>query len=473
LYVGKNANFAPFLTIIAIYMGKFIRLKKGFDINLAGKAAPTFATSDQPETFAIKPTDFFGVYMPKVVVKEGDTVQAGSPLFHDKKHEGIVFTAPVSGEIVEINRGEKRKLLEVKILADKSVEYVQFPKYTISEIANLTREKAQEQILKSGVWPNLVQRPFGIVADPTETPKSIFISGFDSHPLAPDYNVLFKGQDQFFQVGIDILKKFCGGAVHLNVHSAQEIGTIFSQAKGVELNKFSGPHPSGCVGVQIHHIDPIGKSDVVWTINPYGVIQIGKLFVSGVYDASKVIAVAGSEVTKPQYYKTYTGASVKKFLQGNLKQEHVRVISGNVLTGTKINKDGHVGFFDQLVSVIPEGDYYEFLGWVTPSANKLSFSRAWGLFSFLNYKKEYVLDSNFRGEPRAFVQTGVFEQVTPIDILPTHLLKAIIAEDYDDMEALGIYEVIEEDLALCEFVDVSKHQVQEILREGIELMQNS
>ena len=227
------------------------------------------------------------------------------------------------------------------------------------------------------------------------------------------------------------------------------------------------------VGIQIHHIDPIGKNDVVWTINPYGVIQIGKLFLNGIYDASKVIAVAGSEVTKPQYYKTYTGASVKKFLQNNLKQEHVRVISGNVLTGSKINKDGHIGFFDQLVSVIPEGDYFEFLGWLKPSAKKLSFGRAWGLLSFLNYKKEFVLDSNLRGEPRAFVQTGVFEQVTPIDILPTHLLKAIIAEDYDDMEALGIYEVIEEDLALCEFVDVSKHQVQEILREGIELMQNS
>jgi Na+-transporting NADH:ubiquinone oxidoreductase subunit A len=243
--------------------------------------------------------------------------------------------------------------------------------------------------------------------------------------------------------------------------------------QGVELNKFSGPHPSGCVGVQIHHIDPMGKSDVIWTINPYGVIQIGKLFLNGIYDASKIIAVAGSELQDPQYYKTYIGASIKKFLQNNLKQEHVRVVSGNVLTGTKINKDDHIGFYDQLISVIPEGDQYEFLGWITPSANKLSVSRAWGLFSFLNYKKEYILDSNTKGEPRAFVQTGVFEKVTPMDILPTHLLKAIIAEDYDDMEALGIYEVIEEDLALCEFVDVSKHNVQAILREGIELMQNS
>ncbi|MBL7842392.1 MAG: Na(+)-translocating NADH-quinone reductase subunit A [Cyclobacteriaceae bacterium] len=454
-------------------MGKFIRLKKGFDINLAGKATPKVATIEQPETFAIKPTDFHGIYMPKVVVKEGDSVKAGSVLFHDKKHENIVFTAPVSGEVVEVRRGEKRKLLEVRILADKTVEYVQFDKYSVSDIVNLKREKALEQLLKSGVWVNIVQRPFGIVADPNEKPKSIFISGFDSSPLAPDYNILYKGQEHYFQAGVDILKKFTSGPVHVNVHSEREISPVFSQVKGAELNKFSGPHPSGCVGVQIHHLDPINKGDVVWTISPYGVIQIGKLFLNGIYDASKVVAVAGSEVKEPQYYATYTGASVKKFLANNLKQDHVRVVSGNVLTGTKIENDGYVGFFDQLVTVIPEGDYFEFLGWIKPTTNKLSFHRAFGLLSFLTPKKEFVLDSNSRGEPRAFVQTGVFEKVTPIDILPTYLLKAIIAEDYDEMEALGIYEVIEEDLALCEFVDVSKHNVQAIVREGIELISNS
>ena len=378
-----------------------------------------------------------------------------------------------SGEVVEIRRGEKRKLLEVKILADRTVEHLPFTKYSVSEIANLTRAEAQANILKSGAWVHIVQRPFGIVADPAETPKSIFISAFDSHPLAPDYNFIFKGQEQYFQVGIDVLKKFTDGPIHLNVHTKKEIGAIFSQAQGVELNKFSGPHPSGCVGVQIHHVDPLGKSDVIWTINPYGVIQIGKLFLNGVLDASKIIAVAGSEVKEPKHFKTYTGACVKKFLQNNLKEDHVRIISGNVLTGTKIGIEDHIGFHDHLISVIPEGDQHEFLGWILPSAKKLSLSRAFGLFSFLNYNKEYILDSNTKGEPRAFVQTGVFEKVTPMDVLPTHLLKAIIAEDYDDMEALGIYEVIEEDLALCEFVDVSKHNVQAILREGIDLIQNS
>jgi Na+-transporting NADH:ubiquinone oxidoreductase subunit A len=457
-------------------MGTFIRLKKGFDINLAGKAAPQIAAnqpSESGDVFSIKPTDFHGIYLPKVLVKEGDVVKSGTPLFHDKRNESVIFCAPVSGEVVEVKRGDKRKLLEIKILADRNMEYVQFQKYGFSDLSRLTRETAQQQILQSGVWPNLVQRPFGIVADPNETPKSIFISAFDSSPLAPDYSIIFKGQEQAFQAGIEVLRKFTSGKIHVNIRGDKEVSAVFSQAQGVELNKFTGPHPAGNVGVQIHHIDPIGKADLVWTINPFGVIQIGKLFLNGIYDASRIIAVAGSELKTPQYYSTYTGASVKKFLSNNLKQENVRVISGNVLTGTRIPKDGYVGFFDNLVSVIPEGDYYEFMGWIAPSSRKLSTSRAFGLFSFLNYNKEFTLDSNMHGEPRAFVQTGTFEKVVPMDILPTFLLKAILAEDYDEMEALGIYEVIEEDLALCEFVDVSKHNVQEIVREGIDLMLNS
>jgi Na+-transporting NADH:ubiquinone oxidoreductase subunit A len=454
-------------------MGKFIRLKKGFSINLKGKAAPKVVEVEQPETFVVKPTDFYGLYMPKPVVKEGDSVKAGTPLFHDKRHENVIFTSPVSGEIVEIKRGEKRKLLEIKILSDKRVEHESFKKYSVSDINNLSTAEIKNQLLSSGVWPNLVQRPFGIVADPGVTPKAIHISAFDTHPLAPDYNILFKGQDQYFQVGIDVLKRLTPGVVHINTHSTSEISTVFSQTKRAEVNKFAGSHPAGCVGVQIHHLDPINKGQVVWTINPAGVIQIGKLFLNGIYDTSKLVAVAGSELKNPQYYKTYTGASVKKFLENNLANDHVRVISGNPLTGTAIGKEGHLGFFDHQVSVLPEGDYSEFIGWITPGKRKLSFHRAIGLFSFLNPAKEREVDTNTHGEPRAFVQTGIFEQVTPMDVYPTFLLKSILAEDIDEMEALGIYEVIEEDLALCEFVDVSKHKVQEILREGLELVQQS
>lgn len=453
-------------------MGKQIRLRKGFDINLAGKASPTIASIDHPELFAVKPPDFQGVYLPRMLVAEGDTVKAGTPLFRDKRLENVFFTAPVSGEVVEVKRGDKRKLLEVRILADRSFDHVQFKKYSTSDLTNLDRAAAQEQMLSSGVWVNLVQRPYGVIADPAETPKAIFISAFDSHPLAPDYNVLFKGEEQYFQAGVDVLRKFTAGVVHLNV-DANAPASVFGQTKGVELNQFSGPHPAGCVGVQIHHLDPINRGEIVWTINPGGVIQIGKLFLNGIYDASRVVAVAGSEIRQPQYYKTYSGANINKMIGNNLNTQHVRCISGNVLTGTHIDKDGFLGFFDHLVSVIPEGDYYEFLGWISHTPKKLSFQRAWGLLSFLNGAREYVLDSNTHGEPRAFVQTGVFEKVTPMDILPTYLVKAIIAEDFDEMEALGIYEVVEEDLALCDFVDVSKHNIQGILREGIELIRNS
>ncbi|UII29219.1 Na(+)-translocating NADH-quinone reductase subunit A [Fulvivirga maritima] len=454
-------------------MSKFIKLKKGFDINLAGKAEKKIAEVAQPETFAYKPTSFQGILRPKLKVNEGDVVKAGTPILFDKKNDKVLHVAPVSGEVVEVRRGAKRKILEIVILADKEIQYESFKKYSASELSSISKEDAVEQLLTGGVWPNIIQRPYGIIADPEETPKAIFISAFDSHPLAPDFDVLFKGQETYFQAGVDVLKKLTTGQVHVNVNADAEVSPVFSQVKNAEINKFSGPHPAGNVGVQIHHLDPISKGDIAWTVTPYGVIQIGKLFLEGKHDASRLVAVAGSEVAKPQYYKTYTGANIKKFVEGNLKNDHVRYVSGNALTGTRIELDGHLGFFDNLLTVLPEGDQYEMLGWILPTTKKLSFHRAFGLLSFLNPKKEYVLDTNTKGEPRAFVQTGVFEKVLPMDILPTYLLKAILAEDFDEMEALGIYEVIEEDLALCEFVDVSKHDVQEIIREGINLMQYS
>lgn len=454
-------------------MSQHIKLKRGFDIPLAGKAEKILANSVQPETFAIKPTDFPGIQRPKVTVKEGDIVKAGTPILFDKKLDAVMYSAPVSGEVVEVRRGEKRKLLEIKILADKKIEYEKFKEYSASELPSLSREEVQEVMLSSGVWPQIIQRPYGITANPADTPKSIFVSTFDTHPLAPDYDFLLKSQGNFFEAGIEVLKKFTSGKVHLGLNAEAEVSPIFSGVKNAQKNKFSGPHPAGNVGVHIHHIDPVNKGDIAWTVDPYGVAQIGKLFLKGVYDASKIIALTGSEVKKPQYYQTYLGANISKIVEGNLKQDHVRFISGNVLTGERISREGYLGFFHHQITVIPEGDYYELLGWLKPTASKLSFHRAFGLFSFLNPKKEYVLDTNTRGEERAFVQTGVFEKVTPMDILPEFLLKGIMAEDYDDMEALGMYEVIEEDLALCEFVDVSKHDIQGIVRRGINLLRFS
>jgi Na+-transporting NADH:ubiquinone oxidoreductase subunit A len=455
-------------------MSHTIKLKKGFDINLSGKADKKLAECDQPETFALKPTDFAGIKRPKVMVSEGDTVKAGTPLLFCKMMEDVKYCSPVSGEVVEIKRGEKRKLLEIKILADKEIVSAEFKKFSVSDIPKIEKEEVIELMLKSGVWPNIIQRPYGIVADPVETPKSVFISSFDTHPLSPDYDFTLHGEENYFQAGIDILKKLTTGKVNLGLNGSAEVSPVFSNTKNAELHTISGKHPAGNVGVHIHHIDPIAKGDLVWTVNPYGVVQIGKLFLEGKYDASKIIALTGSEVKNPQYYKTYTGACIDKFIEKNVSDEDLRFVSGNVLTGEKIKSDGYIGFYHQQLTIIPEGRHSEFLGWILPTMKKLSFHKSFGLLSFLNGKdKEYVIDTNTQGEKRTFVQTGVFEQVTPMDILPTYLIKAIMAEDYDDMEGLGIYEMIEEDIALCEFVDVSKHNLQKILREGLELIKNS
>ena len=455
-------------------MSKIVKLKKGFDINLAGKAEKRIADSPQPETFALKPTNFVGMTRPKLLVAEGDNVKAGSPMLYDKMHEEILYCSPVSGEIVEVKRGAKRKILEIKILADKEIEYEAFPTHNVSDITNLKRDEAKAIMLKGGVWPNIIQRPFGIVANVDDSPKAIFISAFDTHPLAADTAYVLKGNDDAFQAGINILKKFTPGKIHLNHDADGEVSTIFSNVENVQDNKVSGVHPAGNVGVQIHHIDPMNKGEVAWTVSPYGVAQIGKLFLTGKYDASKLVALTGSEVTNPQYYKTYTGACLNKMVGGNTKQDHVRYISGNVLTGEKIESDGYLNFYDNSVTVIPEGDYEEAFGWILPSRTKLSFHRATGLLSFMNSaSKEYVVDTNMHGEKRAFVMTGAFEKVIPMDIYFDYLFKAILADDYDNMEALGIYELIEEDVALCEFIDVSKHDLQDILREGLTLIQTS
>jgi len=455
-------------------MSHTLKLKKGFDINLAGKAEKTIAECDQPETFALKPTDFLGILRPKLMVSEGDTVKAGTPLLFCKMMEDVKYCAPVSGEIVEIKRGEKRKLLEIKILADKEIVSEKFKKFSASELEKVEKQEAVDLMLKCGVWANIIQRPYGIVANPEDSPKSIFISTFDTHPLAPDYNFTLSGEENYFQAGIDILKKLTDGKINLGLNGNSKESSIFSQTKNCELHVVSGKHPAGNVGVQIHHIDPIAKGDLVWTVNPYGVVQIGKLFLEGKYDASKTVALVGSEVKSPKYYKTYTGACINKIIENNVNRGEQRFVTGNVLTGERIKSDGYIGFYDQQLTVIPEGNYSEFLGWILPTTKKLSLHRAFGLLSFLNGKdKEYVIDTNLKGEHRAFVQTGVFEKVTPMDVLPTYLIKSIMAEDYDDMEALGIYEMIEEDIALCEFVDVSKHDLQKILRGGLNLIKNS
>ncbi len=447
-------------------MSKVIKIRKGLNIPLVGQPEKVLIRADMAETYAVKPSDFPGL-TPKLNVQVGDKVKAGNPLFHDKYRPHIVFSSPVSGEVIEVRRGDRRVIEEVVVRATNSIDYEQFD---ASNPAQLTREQLVEKLLKSGTWPYLRQRPYGIVANPDDKPKSIFISCFDSAPLSPDMDFAVNGEQEAFQAGIDALKKLTEGDIHLGLNADYPASSVFAKAKNVQVHYFTGPHPAGNVGIQIHHIDPINKGDVVWTVNPLDVIIIGRLFLKGVYDATKVIALAGSDVVKPRYYRIISGVRVDSILKENLvntDNEH-RIISGNVLTGAKIESIGFIGFYDNVVTVIPEGKHHEFFGWMAPGFNKYSASRTF--FSKLLPGKSFKLDTNINGGERAYVLTGQYEKVLPMDIYPVHLIKAILANDIDKMEQLGIYEVVEEDLALCEYVCTSKVEVQEILRKGIESM---
>lgn len=445
-------------------MSNTITLKKGLDIRLQGTAAKVLKGSITSDTYAVKPTDFPGL-IPKLSAKVGDTVKAGSPLFYDKNNPEVLYVSPVSGEVVAINRGERRKVLEIVVKADSKIEYERSEKVDPS---TLNREDVKERMLTGGVWPTLKMRPYGIVAKPADTPRDIFISCFDSSPIAPDLEYQLSGEDKLFSAGIEALKKLTDGDVHLGLPS-DSAGKIFKSGKGVKSTAFSGAHPAGNVGVQIHHVAPIDKGDIVWTASPQDVVMIGRLFAKGKYDATKVIALCGSEVTTPCYYKVISGVSADAVISGTTKCEaEERIISGNVLTGTDI-KGSYLGFYDNYISVIPEGNYAEMFGWGTPGFCKYSPSRTF--FSWLgSAKKRFKLDTNRHGEERAFVMSGEYEKVLPMDILPVYLLKAVLANDIDKMEQLGIYEVVEEDLALCEYVCTSKIDVQEILRRGIDNM---
>ena len=446
-------------------MSKYIKIKKGLNIKLAGEAARVISDLPLPETFALNPPDFTGI-IPKLLVHPGDEVQAGTPLFYDKNNEAVKFCSPVSGEVIDIVRGEKRRILEVKILADKEINYASFEKANPND---LSRDAITEVLLNSGVWPFIRQRPFGIIANPADIPKAIFISAFDSNPLAPDNNFIMEHAGEDFQTGLDALRKLTLGKMHLTLHAHQQPSAAFSNAKGVQINRISGPHPSGNVGVQIHHIDPINKGELVWYINPQDVLIMGRLFNQGRFDASKIVALTGSQVHHPKYYKVVIGSSVKTLLaDGGLKEGENRIISGNVLTSKQILADGYLDFYDSQITVITEGHEPEFMGWLAPGLNKFSKSRAF--FSWLMPNKKYDLNTNMHGEERPFVITGQYEEVFPMDIYPVQLLKAALIEDIELMENLGIYEVTEEDFALCEFVCTSKIESQEIIRRGLDLV---
>lgn len=441
-----------------------IKIRRGLNIKLKGKAEKIFVKAKDAELFGVKPTDFHGI-IPKLTIKIGDIVKAGSVLFFDKSHPEIKFTSPVSGVVQTINRGERRKILEVIIKPDDSIVYEDFKE---DQPSGISRDKLVKKLLDSGLWPTIIQRPYNIIANPSDTPKSIFISAFDTAPLAPDYDFVVKGMEKEFQVGIDALKSLTEGKVHINIDSAYPPSSVFTQAQGVQINSFKGPHPAGNVGTQIHFIDPINKGELIWTIKPQDVIAIGRLFLTGHYDASRIVALTGSEVSKPKYYRTLAGSCIRSITDENIEGSNVRYISGNVLSGSRLTKNGFLGYYDSQITVIPEGDHHEFMGWLLPGLNKFSTSRSF--LSWMFPSKEYKIDTNIKGGKRALMITGAFEKVFPMDIYPLQLLKAIIIEDIDLMEKLGIYEVAGEDFALCEFVDTSKTDIQEIIRKGLDIM---
>lgn len=444
-------------------MSEKITIRQGLDIALEGEAEKILSESSKSTVYALKPTDFHGT-TPKLKVKEGDKLQAGSPVFIDKYRDSIIFVSPVSGTVSKIKRGAKRKILEIIIDADSSISYKNFD---VNNIQNKTREEIKALLLEGGLWPFIKMRPIDIIANPQDTPKSIFISAFDTNPLAPDYDFILHNKNKEFAMGVELLSKLTDGKINLQTRNVSD--DVFKQTKA-NVNIVSGPHPAGNIGVQAHKLDPINKGEIIWYINPQDVAILGNFALTGNFDASKVVALTGENTKNKRYFKTIIGSKVKSIV--NDVKENSRIISGNPLTGIKVEEDGFLGYYDSQITVIPEGNSHKFFlteGWLSAGFKKFSASRAYPTW-ILPKSKKYSIDTNLNGEKRSFVVTGEYEKVFPFDIYPVHLIKAIIINDIESMENLGIYEVAPEDFALCEFVCTSKNDIQQIVRDGLDLI---
>ena len=445
-------------------MSKDIRIKKGLDIRLVGEAEKSISEGPRSRTVIIRPSDFHLV-TPKMVVKEGAKLQVGDELFFSKSQEQIRFVSPVAGTLVEIKRGARRVITDLVIEADYSGGTRDFGKLSTSA----SPEDIKEKLLSSGLWPFIKQRPYDVVANPANEPKAIFISGHNTAPLAPDLDFVLSGKEAELQAALTALNALTSGGVHISVGASS---SIFSGMNNVVTHTVKGPHPAGNVGTLINKLNPINKGETVWTVAAQDLVIIGELLLTGTFNATRIISVAGSGVKKPSYYKTIIGAEVSTFAyDAGVDGDTNRFISGNVLTGNQIKPDGALGYYANEFVAIPEGDDYEFFGWNKPVFNKISPSRAL-TFSWMQPKKKYDLDTNTNGEHRAFVVTGNYEEVFPLDIYPLQILKACMVNDLDEMEALGMYEVAPEDFALTEFICVSKQPHQDIIRKGLDLMYN-
>lgn len=450
-------------------MAKVINIKKGLDINLIGKAVPEIISAGIAEIYSVTPTDFHGL-IPKVVVKAGDLVQAGTPVMVDKNHPEICFVSSVSGTVEGVVRGEKRKLLNILVNADAQTSYLEFPKQNPLKVSG---EEVKKTLCTAGLWPYIKQRPYDIIADPTKQPKAIFVTGFDTNPLAPDYAFLLDGRGTDFQTGLDALTRMTEGKVYLSI-PADSSSKELTSALHVEINKFSGPHPAGNVGVHINKLNPINKGEVVWTLNALEVLFIGRLFNQGIVDLTRVVAITGPAVYKPCYVRCKPGISIQALTDGNLHKEiPLRYINGNPLTGFTVATDGYLSAYATQVTVLHEGtDIHELFGWVMPRLDKFSTSRTYltWLTKKICPKQAFEPDTRILGGERALIMSGEYDKVFPMDILPEQMVRACITEDLEKMENLGIYEVAPEDFALCEFVCTSKIEVQKVIREALDIL---
>lgn len=473
----KKHNFSLFPSLVSLLGGAkptrvggdpYYKLSRGYDIKLVGEADPGLIIDGSAVRFAVRPPEYNGIApIPKLTVAQGDEVKAGDPIFFDKSNPDIKYVAPVSGEVVEVRRGAKRAITEVIILADKEQKYRMF------EVPALDTGKGDlvPFLCDSGFWPSIIKRPFDIIADPAVSPKNIFISTFDSAPLAPDTNLIISGNEEQFATGLKVLNQLTDGKVHLGINGRKGavVSDAFAKAEGVERHWFDGPHPSGNVGVQIHHIDPIITSDVVWTLKVQDVITLGELFTSGKFLPQRLVAVGGVNIEKPQYIRTIAGANIGDLLKGNLNGDaHPRIIDGNVLTGRRVTGDDFLNGGSSQITVVNEGDYYELFGWLLPIKPRPTISHSFPNFLFPNHK--FIPDTNTHGERRAFVVTGQYESVLPMNVYPQHIMKAIMTNDFEKMDGLGLAELSEEDVALCEFACTSKMPLQNILRQGLEML---
>jgi Na+-transporting NADH:ubiquinone oxidoreductase subunit A len=442
-----------------------IKITRGFDIPMTGRAREELEILPDTDFVAVLPDAFHNI-KPKLLVQEGDTVQAGSPLFFDKLEERFRFCSPASGTIKAIHYGERRKLEQIVIETDRKKKHVTFPARSLKDLDKANPEDLQKDLLKAGLWPLLRERPFNRIARPDKKPKSIFISLIDTAPLAADPLFLIQGKEELFMQGLSFLKKFTDGPVHVcgNGTTALE-----KSLEGVEKHVFTGPHPAGNPGVHIHHIDPLNRGESVWVVRPRDLVLIMTFLTTGIYPQRIRAAVAGETAPDPRYVEIPWGAPLSHAIGKIPNDTGVRFIAGNVLTGDKKEKDGYFSFYDTLLTLIPENRERRFLGWIAPGVNAFSFSKTF--LSALFPKKSYSFDTNRHGGQRAFVQTGLFEQVIPMDIYPDYLLRSILAEDIPEMEALGLYEVVEEDLALCAYIDPSKNDINTIVRQGLDLLE--